>query len=179
MADHKQISKTLSYWLRHKPDDANLTLDAQGWASLDAVLAALASRNPDADFDVLLEVVEHNDKQRFELSADLTRIRARQGHSVEIALDLAPVTPPETLYHGTVERFIDPILHDGLLRMKRHHVHLSADTETATRIGARRGKPIILEVAAGAMQADGFSFFVTDNGVWLVDHAPARYLRRL
>ncbi|WP_395644755.1 RNA 2'-phosphotransferase [Terricaulis sp.] len=177
MADHVRISKTLSYWLRHKPESAGLALSADGWADVDAVLAALAAQNQPGDVDTLLAVVETNDKQRFELSPDLARIRARQGHSIEIELALAPVTPPNVLYHGTVERFLAAIMADGLRRMGRHHVHLSAELETARRVGARRGDPVILIVDAAAMARDGHVFFVTGNGVWLTEQAPAAYLK--
>ena len=179
MADHVRISKTLSYWLRHRPDDAALSLDAHGWAALDDVLAALARRGLADDIDTLLAVVEQNDKQRFELAPDLSAIRARQGHSIEIELALDPDEPPAELYHGTVERFIAPIMAQGLSKMKRHHVHLSRDVETAARVGARRGEAVILSVDARAMRSDGLSFFVTANGVWLTDHVAQRYLRRL
>lgn len=178
MADHVRISKTLSLWLRHKPEKAGLTVDPSGWASLDAVLAALAVRGLPGDIDTLLAVVEQNDKQRFELSPDLAQIRARQGHSVAVDLALAPRTPPDALYHGTVERFLAAIMAEGLQKMKRHHVHLSPDLETARRVGARRGAPIILLVDAAAMTRDGCVFYLTGNGVWLTEHAPACYLSR-
>ena len=175
MTDDKTLSKTLSYWLRHRPDAIGLTLDAQGWASVDAILTAL-DREHGADFDRLAAVVEGNDKQRFEFSPDLQRIRARQGHSIEIELDLQPTPPPATLFHGTVERFLDAIRAEGLRRMSRHHVHLSADRSTADKVGARRGKPVILTVETAAMARDGHVFFVTGNGVWLTDEVPARYI---
>lgn len=178
MADHVRISKTLSYWLRHKPGDGGLTLDAQGWTDVDDVLAALARESLPHDIDTLLAVVDGNDKRRFELAPDLARIRARQGHSVEVELALAPTAPPALLYHGTVERFLDAIMREGLRKMARHHVHLSPNLETATRVGARRGKPVILIVDAAAMARDGHIFFVTENTVWLTDAVPAQYLRR-
>lgn len=178
MADHVRISKTLSYWLRHRPDEGDLTLDAQGWAQVDAVLAALSREHLPDDIDTLLSVVEQNDKQRFEMTADMSRMRARQGHSVEVALDLKPTTPPATLYHGTVERFLTPILAEGLSKMKRHHVHLSADIATAERVGARRGSAVVLIIDAVAMHARGAHFYVTGNGVWLTDHVSPEFLRR-
>jgi putative RNA 2'-phosphotransferase len=179
MADHVRISKTLSYWLRHRPDDGGLALDAQGWASVDSVIAALAHTGLPGDIDTLLGVVEQSDKQRFELTPDLSRIRARQGHSVSVELELAPSEPPAALYHGTVERRLGPIMQEGLRRMRRHHVHLSPDIETARRVGARRGQAVILVIDAGAMRQAGHTFYVTENAVWLTDAVPAQFLRRL
>jgi putative RNA 2'-phosphotransferase len=179
MADLVRFSKTLSYWLRHRPDEAGLTLDTAGWTSVDDVLGALARAGLLADIDALLRVVEENDKQRFELSPDLQHIRARQGHSVAVELALAPATPPAVLYHGTVERFLDAIMAEGLRKMRRHHVHLSPTLDTAQRVGARRGRAIILEIDATAMSADGAVFFATENGVWLTESVAPRYLRRL
>lgn len=171
--DDLALSKTLSYWLRHAPEAAGLTLDAQGWADVDRLMTALAAQDPAIDFDRLVTVVELSDKQRFELSADTARIRARQGHSVAVDLDLPPVAPPAVLYHGTVERFLAAILVEGLTPQARHHVHLSADLETARMVGRRRGRPVILTIDAAAMAADGAVFHVTANGVWLTDHVPA------
>jgi len=179
MADVVRISKTLSYWLRHKPGEASLILDAQGWTDTDAVLASLARAGLPGDIDSLLHVVENNDKQRFELTPDLARIRARQGHSIAIELALTPATPPSALYHGTVDRFLSAILSEGLSKMRRHHVHLSSDQRTAERVGARRGAPVVLEIDAAAMAGAGHAFFVTENGVWLTEAVPARFLRRL
>jgi putative RNA 2'-phosphotransferase len=175
MIDDKTISKTLSYWLRRRPDAGGLTLDANGWTGADAVLAALM-REHGADWDRLVAVVETNDKQRFEFSSDLEQIRARQGHSVEVDLALEPLSPPDTLFHGTVAKFLDAIRADGLKRMSRHHVHLSKDEETATRVGARRGRPVILTVDAAAMARDGHFFYRSSNGVWLTDVVPPPYL---
>jgi putative RNA 2'-phosphotransferase len=168
MASNTDISKTLSYWLRHRPDAAGLTLDTQGWTAVDPVLAALDAQHK-CDWDRLLEVVELNDKQRFELSADGDRIRARQGHSVDIELDWPEVEPPALLYHGTVARFLPAIRAEGLKPMRRHHVHLSSDRETATRVGNRRGEAVILTVRADDMHAAGHIFYLTGNGVWLTD----------
>lgn len=179
MIDVVRISKTLSFWLRHKPGEGGLTLDAQGWTSVDDVLAALTREKLPGDIDTLLTVVDGNDKQRFELTPNLARIRARQGHSVAVELALQPTAPPALLYHGTVDRFLDAIMSGGLRKMARHHVHLSPDEETATRVGARRGKPVILAIDAAGMARDGHAFFVTENAVWLTDTVPTAYLRRL
>ncbi|MES2057035.1 MAG: RNA 2'-phosphotransferase [Pseudomonadota bacterium] len=176
MADDRAISKTLSYWLRHRPDAADLTLDGAGWTDVDAVFAALAGQRINCDWERLLSVVETNDKQRYELSADSARIRATQGHSITVELDWPRREPPELLYHGTVDRFLTPIRADGLRPMRRHHVHLSPDIATATIVGNRRGKAVILTVRAGDLARSGRAFFLTGNGVWLTDHVPPAFL---
>jgi putative RNA 2'-phosphotransferase len=179
MADHVAISKTLSYWLRHRPDEAALALDGQGWAEVEAVLAALARRGMPDDIDTLLDVVEYNDKQRFEVSSDLSRIRARQGRSIAVDLALTPATPPDLLYHGAPARSVAAILAEGLHKMRRHHVHLLPDVETAHKVGARRGRPAVFKVNAAALLLDGGVFYLTANGVWLTDAVAPRYLSLL
>ena len=172
---YKKISKSLSYWLRHRPDVANLKLDSQGWAKVDDVLSAMKAHHLGGQTD-LDEAITHNDKQRFELSPDGALIRARQGHSVEVELDWPVTEPPAILYHGTVPKFVNAIMAEGLKPMTRHHVHLSPDMETATKVGQRRGKPTILSVDAARMHQDSKIFYLTDNGVWLTDAVAAKYL---
>lgn len=175
----RKRSKSLSYWLRHKPDAGGLSLDGQGWAATAEVLRALAAKGLETDIALLERVVRENDKQRFEFSEDRQKIRARQGHSIAVEGDWQEEEPAALLYHGTVERFLEAIFAEGLKPMKRHHVHLSPDQETATKVGQRRGDAVILEVAAGEMAAAGIKFFRTSNGVWLVDAVPPEFLRRL
>lgn len=176
--EYAKRSRALSYWLRHAPEKGGLTLDAAGWAPVAGVLASLAREGLETSEDLLQAVVAENDKRRFELSDDGTRIRARQGHSVAVEGSWEAATPPVVLYHGTVARFLDAILHEGLTKQQRHHVHLSANVETATTVGARRGEAVILTVDAAAMVADGHAFAVSSNGVWLVDAVPPQYLAR-
>jgi putative RNA 2'-phosphotransferase len=171
-------SRALSYWLRHAPEKGGLTLDTAGWASVAGVLAALAREGLETSEVLLHAVVAENDKSRFELSDDGTRIRARQGHSVAVEGSWEAATPPPVLYHGTVERFLEAIFREGLTKRQRHHVHLSADPQTATQVGARRGEAVILTVDAAAMVADGYAFALSSNGVWLVDAVPPQYLAR-
>jgi len=179
MTDMKTISKKVSYWLRHAPDAGGLTLDGAGWTDTADVLAALGrARLPNAMAD-LNDVIANNDKNRFELSPDGTRIRARQGHSIEIDAGWPETPPPALLYHGTVERFLPSILTQGLIPGARHHVHLSPDVATAQKVGARRGEPVILEIAAATLADAGTQFFLSSNGVWLTAHVPPAYLRRL
>jgi len=179
MTDDTRLSKMLSRWLRHDPRAGGLTLDAQGWTEVDAVLAAFGAAGARCDWQRLLHVVESSDKQRFELSVDAAMIRARQGHSVAVELDWPRVDPPALLYHGTVAPFLPAILAEGLRPMRRHHVHLSPDIATATRVGARRGAPVILSVGAADLAATGQAFFLTSNGVWLTDIVPPAFLARL
>ncbi|GGU36334.1 putative RNA 2'-phosphotransferase [Lentzea flava] len=164
-----RLSKRMSKALRHQPERVGLTLDANGWVPVADLLRALKIGEAE-----LREVVARNDKQRFTIDGD--RIRANQGHSVEVDLGLPTAIPPDTLFHGTVAQFLDAILRDGLRPMARHDVHLSPDRETARRVGARRGQPVILTVDAKAMSEAGHEFRLSANGVWLTAHVPAEYL---
>ncbi|MEU6481271.1 RNA 2'-phosphotransferase [Streptomyces sp. NPDC047017] len=170
-----QVSKYLSRHLRHQPGRIGLALDENGWVAIDALLAAAAAHGFRISREELDHVVATNDKQRFAIEGG--RIRANQGHSVEVDLGLPAATPPAYLYHGTVARALDAIRAEGLRPMDRHDVHLSADRETATRVGARRGRPVVLAVDAAAMHRDGHVFRVSANGVWLTPAVPPRYLR--
>ncbi|MDQ1037425.1 putative RNA 2'-phosphotransferase [Streptomyces sp. V3I8] len=170
-----KVSKYLSKHLRHQPERIGLTLDEGGWVEIGTLTAAAAAHGFRFTRAELEHVVAHNDKRRFAIEG--TRIRASQGHSVEVDLGLPPATPPAYLHHGTVARSLDAIRAEGLLPMDRHDVHLSADRETATRVGARRGRPVVLAVDAGAMDRDGHVFRVSANGVWLTAAVPPRYLR--
>lgn len=174
-----KISKCLSFWLRHDPAAGQIQVDDAGWAEVKLVLRALGREQLPHGLDDLQEVVAGSDKNRFELSPDLRFVRARQGHSIAVNLDWPQVEPPELLFHGTVERFLEPIFREGLQPRSRHHVHLSPDVQTATAVGGRRGRPVILRVAAGRMAADGHAFFLSSNGVWLADQVPPTYLERL
>ncbi|MFJ6541950.1 RNA 2'-phosphotransferase [Streptomyces sp. NPDC091385] len=170
-----KLSKYLSKHLRHQPERIGLTLDAGGWVEIDALMTAAAAHGFPFTRAELDHVVAVNDKKRYAVEG--TRIRASQGHTVRVDLGLAPATPPPYLYHGTVARSLDAIRAEGLRPMSRHDVHLSADRETATRVGSRRGRPIVLAVDAAAMHRDGHVFRVSANGVWLTESVPARYLR--
>ena len=170
-------SKLLSKTLRHQPSLAGLTLGPGGWVAVDDLLRGLSERAgvtiTRAELD---ELVANNNKQRFAYDETGTRIRASQGHSVEVDLELPETPPPETLYHGTGARTVNAIQREGLRKMRRHHVHLSADYGTALTVGARHGAPVVFEVAAAAMTRDGVPFYLSDNHVWLVEAVPPRYL---
>ncbi|MGK5695021.1 RNA 2'-phosphotransferase [Streptomyces sp. URMC 128] len=170
-----KVSKYLSKHLRHQPERIGLALDEGGWVEIDALIAAAGAHGFRFTRSELDHVVATNDKRRFAVEG--TRIRASQGHSVEVDLGLPTATPPAHLYHGTVARALDAIRAEGLRSMNRHAVHLSPDRETATRVGARRGRPVVLAVDAAAMHRDGHVFHVSANGVWLTQAVPPRYLR--
>lgn len=174
--DPVQLSKFLSFVLRHKPDAIGLTLDQQGWARIDELIAKGNAAGTTFSRDDLQQLVLSSDKQRFSISEDGLRIRAAQGHSVNVELGLKPQEPPAVLYHGTATRFVESIVAAGLLPQSRQQVHLSADEETAQRVGQRHGKPAILKVEALRMHAQGFKFYLSDNGVWLTDQVPPEFL---
>lgn len=173
------VSKYLSRILRHAPEDAGLTLEPGGWVPVTDLLTGAGRAGMTITRAELEEVVRTSDKQRFAFDETGAKIRANQGHSTEVDLQLEPAVPPAELFHGSATRFVDAILRDGLLKMARHHVHLSADTATALKVGGRHGKPVVLVIDAARMQVDGHLFFRSSNGVWLVDHVPPRYLRVL
>ena len=167
-----RVSKYLSLYLRHRPGDLGLTLGPGGWVPVDDLLRAASDRGFPISRDELVEVVESSDKQRFAFDARGTLIRANQGHSVEVDLELAPITPPSVLYHGTGHRAVSAIVAEGLRKMQRHHVHLSADQQTARTVGARHGRPTVFAVDAAAMARDGHVFYCSANGVWLTAACP-------
>jgi putative RNA 2'-phosphotransferase len=174
-----RISKFMSLVLRHEPEKANLTLEEGGWVLIDDLLAGADGAGVRFSRDELEAVVKACDKQRFAIDETGTKIRANQGHSTEVDLQLEPAEPPGELFHGTAERNLAAVLRDGLFKMARHHVHLSPDTVTATKVGSRHGKPVILVIDAAKMRAQGHVFYRSANGVWLVEHVPPQYLRVL
>jgi putative RNA 2'-phosphotransferase len=173
-----RTSKFLSKHLRHAPEALGLQLAPGGWVEVDALLAGCAGAGVRLTRTQLEEVVARNDKQRFSFDAEGRRIRANQGHSTEVDLQLTPTEPPAVLYHGTPERTAPVVEQEGLRKMRRHHVHLSPDVETAARVGTRRGRPVIFAVDAAAMRAAGYVFYASENGVWLTVTVPPRFLRR-
>jgi putative RNA 2'-phosphotransferase len=175
--DLTRKSKFLSRVLRHAPESIGLTLDNNGWVAIDALLAKANAAGQRLDRATLEEIVATSDKKRFTVSEDGKLIRAAQGHSVKVTLGLVPVTPPETLFHGTATHVLEAIRAEGLKPGSRQQVHLSADWATAHKVGQRHGKPAILRVASGEMHRAGHAFFQADNGVWLTDHVPPQFLQ--
>jgi putative RNA 2'-phosphotransferase len=174
-----RISKYLSKHLRHQPERLGLELLPGGWVSVDKLLAAASANGFEISLAELQQVVATNDKQRFAFNDSGDLIRANQGHSIEIDLQLLVQTPPDTLYHGTHAKAVKAILESGLQKMSRHHVHLTTDLNMAFKVGGRRGESVIFAVDALSMTADGYSFYCTENSVWLVDAVPPQYLKQL
>ena len=174
----KIISKFLSLILRHQPQEIDLNLDENGWANVDELIVKCAIKNIKFNFEDLKEVVATNEKKRFIFNEDKSKIRANQGHSIEIDLALEPVMPPDFLYHGTAEKNIDSILENGIKKMNRQHVHLSQEKATAINVGSRHGKPVVLIINSSQMYEDGILFYKSENNVWLSDFVDKKYISK-
>jgi RNA:NAD 2''-phosphotransferase len=171
-----ELGRFLSLVLRHKPSAAHIKLDDNGWADVDDLLAGCNRAGRRIDRETLERIVRDNSKQRYKFNEDRTRIRANQGHSVAVDVEMEECAPPEFLYHGTASRSIESICAEGIKKGSRQHVHLSRDTETAMQVGKRHGKPLLLRVSAAAMHRDGHKFWLSANGVWLCEHVPWSYV---
>ena len=171
------LSKFLSLILRHKPETIGIALEENGWVNTDLLLAKSNQHNHTIDLETLKVIVETNNKKRFSFSANFEKIRANQGHSLDIELGYLPTKPPAILYHGTAETNVNSILLHGLQKRNRHHVHLSQSIDTAINVGKRHGKPFIFEILSEKMYNDKFEFFVSENGVWLTENVPAEYIK--
>jgi putative RNA 2'-phosphotransferase len=180
MTNEKQlveISKFLSLVLRHKPETIGIQLDENGWTDVDKLIEKSNSYGIKFDKEILTHVVGTNSKQRFAFNETLDKIRASQGHTVNIELGYINQKPPEILFHGTGEKSVQFILSSGLEKRSRQHVHLSCDIETAVKVGERHGRPVVFKVFSEQMHTDNFEFFLSDNGVWLTDNVPTKYLK--
>ena len=172
----RQISKFLSLILRHQPELIGIVLDENGWVGIDELVEAANQHGKELNAELVYQVVQNNDKQRFAINADKSRIRASQGHSIGVDLDLQNTIPPENLFHGTVRRFLDSIRRQGLVAGQRHDVHLSGNLETAVSVGQRRGRPIVLTIRSGEMHRQRFEFQLSANGVWLTKQVPFEFI---
>lgn len=172
-----KLSKFLCLILRHKPETIGIKLDKHGWTDVSKLIENMNEAGKNLSLNKLKEIVETDNKNRFSFKENFKKIRANQGHSINIDLGYNPQQPPEFLYHGTAEKFVNSIFEKGLKKQNRHHVHLSVDTETAVKVGQRHGKPFVLKVFSGKMYKDGFKFFLAENDVWLTDNVPGKYLK--
>lgn len=174
----REVSKYISLILRHKPETIGITLDEHGWANVEELIAGIAKDN-EFNMEMLEEIVSTDEKQRYSFNEDKTLIRANQGHSIPVDVELEEKIPPEILWHGTGEKYVESIDKGGLIPKSRLYVHLSKDEDTAVKVGSRHGKPIIYHVLAKQMYDDGYKFFVSANGVWLTKEVPVKYLEKL
>lgn len=171
-------SKFISLILRHKPETIGITLDEHGWADVSELINGIKKTTP-FNMEMLEEIVKTDNKQRYSFNEDKTLIRANQGHSIPVDVELKKVTPPEFLYHGTGEKYTASIDNSGLIPKSRLYVHLSDDIETAVKVGSRHGKPVVYKVSAKAMADAGLEFFLSVNGVWLTKAVPKEYLTKI
>ena len=170
-------SKFIALILRHKPEVIGITLDEHGWADVDALIAGIAKTRP-FDRQMLEEIVRTDEKQRYSFNEDRTLIRANQGHSIPVDVELEKKNPPAVLYHGTGKKYVESIEKQGLFPKSRLYVHLSADPQTAVKVGSRHGSPVVYQIDTGWMAADGYDFYLSANGVWLTKTVPPEYLKR-
>lgn len=177
MKDDIRTSKFLSLVLRHQPKSIGIVLDENGWTDVGTLIEKTQKSGIPLDFERLKHIVDTNEKKRFAFNSDFTKIRASQGHSVEVDLGYTSQKPPAVLYHGTTDSALSSIMQTGIEKRKRHHVHLSKDQETAIKVGQRHGKAVILQVLAEKMFEEGFQFFLSENGVWLTDEVPVRFIK--
>lgn len=174
---HKSLSKFLSLILRHKPEVINITLDKHGWANVNELINNINFKsNYKIDMQILEEIVETDNKMRYSFNEDKTLIRANQGHSIKVDVELKEEVPPEILYHGTAEKYVESIDKEGLVPKSRLYVHLSKDSATATKVGSRHGKPVVYRIDSAKMHMDGFKFYISENGIWLTKEVPVQYL---
>ena len=172
----KTTSKFMSLVLRHNPQSIGITLDSNGWADAQALIDGMNRKGQRVTLEILKEVVAANDKQRFKFNEDYTKIRANQGHSVIVDVELKETQPPDILYHGTAARFAASIKNEGLIAKSRLHVHLSGDKQTAEKVGSRHGKPVVLTINSAKMHQDGYKFYLSENNVWLTNAVPVEYI---
>ncbi len=172
------ISKFMSLILRHKPETIGISLDEHGWANVDELIAGISKTN-DFNMEMLEEIVRTDNKQRYSFNEDKTLIRANQGHSIPVDVELEEVKPPQVLWHGTGEKYVTSIDEQGLISKSRLYVHLSKDEETAINVGKRHGKPVLYKIKAEEMYNDGYHFFLSKNGVWLTKEVPVKYMEKV
>ena len=174
-----ELSRYMCLILRHHPEVIGSTLAEHGWADVEELIAGIAEKkNKNFNREMLEEIVRTDDKQRYAFSEDRTKIRANQGHSIPVDVELEKKEPPEILYHGTGEKYVESIDAMGLIPKNRLYVHLSGDVETAENVGKRHGAPVIYRVHSGRMHRDGYEFFLSRNGVWLTKRVPVKYLEK-
>lgn len=176
---NNKSSVFISLILRHKPEVINIELDNRGYANVDELITGINNTGRKIDFEILEEIVKTDNKSRYSFNEDKTKIRANQGHSVKVDVELKESIPPKVLYHGTATKFYDSIMKKGLIKGSRLYVHLSKDIETASKVGLRHGELVLLKINSEEMYRDGYKFYVSKNEVWLTDFVPKKYIERI
>lgn len=176
MKEDVKLGKFISLILRHNPSVIGITLDKNGWADVDKLINGINMTGRKINFETLKRIVQTNDKKRYSFNSDMTKIRANQGHSINVDVELKECQPPEFLYHGTATRFTKSIFKEGLKKQTRQYVHLSIDIETAKKVGIRHGFPKVIKILSGEMYKNGYKFYLSENNVWLTDNVPVKYI---
>lgn len=176
MESINKVSRLISYVLRHNPNAIGIQLNSNGWANIDDLIAGLNNSGHNVDFVLLKKIVEEDSKCRFSFNNDLTKIRANQGHSINVEVEMTECIPPDVLYHGTAEKYLESIKQNGIIKKSRQYVHLSKDKETALKVGSRHGTPVVLMLDTKQMVLDGYKFLVSANGVWQSENIPWKYI---
>ena len=175
--EKENLSKFISLILRHKPETIEIKLDSAGYAKVDELISGIQKSGKEIDIFILEEIVSSDNKQRYSFSEDKTKIRANQGHSIQVDIGLKKKNPPNVLYHGTSKRFLESIIREGIKPMSRLYVHLSKDIETARSVGVRHGEPVVLQINTKTMSELGYDFYLSENDVWLTEYVPSEYIR--
>lgn len=179
MSKKENRSKFLSLILRHKPETIGISLDSNGWADVNELITKISLEDKDFNMEVLEDIVKTDSKMRYSFNEDKTKIRANQGHSIKVNVELKSPTPPSILFHGTSNKSLPDIMNSGLKKMSRLYVHLSDNYDTAFKVGKRHSgalPPVVLKIDAARMVADDYKFYISENGVWLIDHVPSKYI---
>ena len=177
--DDVSLGRFISLVLRHQPSAAGITLDNEGWADTDKLIKGVCATGRKLDTETLERIVRENNKKRYSFNEDKSKIRANQGHSIDVEIKMTESVPPDVLYHGTAVSFLESIKEKGILKMSRQYVHLSKDAETAVNVGKRHGRPVVLVIDTAAMHADGYVFRISDNGVWQSEDIPFSYVKEI
>lgn len=179
MSKKDNLSKFISLILRHKPEVIGIKLDAQGYVDVKELIEKINNTGKNINIEILEQIVKEDNKQRYSFDEDRNKIRANQGHSINVDVELKELEPPKYLYHGTATRFLDNIKKEGIVRQSRLYVHLSNDINTAIKVGKRHGTPVVLEINTEEMYENGYKFYLSENNVWLCEHIPFKYVEIL
>ncbi|AKP44796.1 TPA: RNA 2'-phosphotransferase [Clostridioides difficile] len=176
MSKKDKLSIFISLILRHKPETIGIKLDDYGYADVNELIEKINNTGRNINIEILEQIVKEDNKQRYSFNDDRSKIRANQGHSINVNVELRELEPPKYLYHGTATRFLDNIKNEGIIKQSRLYVHLSRDIDIAVKVGKRHGTPVILKINTGKMYENGYKFYLSENNVWLCEYIPFKYV---